>query len=234
VVDVPTWHGAYEKATAEGNDEARAVALADQAVIDAQGSGMVKDQSAIERGGPAQKLFTVFYGFMNTALNVGVGQTMTAPKTTAGRAKLAADYLLLYTVPVVLGSLLKDALTPGDADDDELAKKLLGEQLGFLFGLMVLVREFGEAGKTAAGLADQPRDYSGPAGLRPITDTFKVAQQANQGEFDDAFRKAAINLLGDLFALPAAQINRSITGAQALREGKTANPAALVFGYQEQ
>ena len=33
-VDVPTWQGAYEKAVAEDNDEERAIALADQAVID--------------------------------------------------------------------------------------------------------------------------------------------------------------------------------------------------------
>ena len=72
VVDVPTWWGAYEKAIAAGNEETRAVALADQAVIDAQGSGQTKDLSAIERGGPALRLFTVFYSFMNTALNLGV------------------------------------------------------------------------------------------------------------------------------------------------------------------
>ena len=133
-VDMPTWLGAYEKATAGGKDEASAIALADQAVIDAQGGGQMNDLSAIERGGPAQKLFTVFYSFMNTALNVGVAQEM----TNANAAKTAADMALLYVVPAVLGALLKDALTPGDAGDDDLhklAKKLAAEQLGFLFGL---------------------------------------------------------------------------------------------------
>lgn len=102
MVDVPTWWGAYEKAIAGGNEESRAVALADQAVIDAQGGGQTKDLSAIERGGPAQKLFTVFYSFMNTALNIGVAQTMSAD-TPAKRAKLAVDYAMLYVVPAVLG-----------------------------------------------------------------------------------------------------------------------------------
>jgi hypothetical protein len=233
MVDTPTWLGAYEKATAEGSSEERAIALADQAVKDAQGSGQVMDLAAIERGGPAQKLFTVFYSFMNTALNVGVAQTMTA-STLAKKAKLAADYLMLYTVPAVLGALLKDALTPGDAgDDDKLLRKLLGEQLSYLMGLFVVAREFSEAGKTALGLTDHPRDYSGPAGVRVIADTATAAKQAQQGEFDDQFRKAAINLLGDLLALPSAQINRTVTGAKALQEGKTSNPAALVFGFQE-
>lgn len=237
MVDVPTWLGAYEKATSEGNDDERSIALADQAVIDAQGGGMTKDLSAIERGGPAQKLFTVFYSFMNTALNLGVQKGMNSEPTTAGRAKLAADMLMLYTVPAVLGALLKDALTPGDSGDGDdwrkLLKKLLGEQLTFLLGLMVVAREFGEAGKGLLGLSDHPRDYAGPAGVRMVADAGAAAKQIQQGEFDDAMRKAVINLAGDLMGLPSAQINRTITGFNALKEGKTMNPAALALGYQE-
>lgn len=233
VVDVPTWWGAYEKAIAAGNEETRAVALADQAVIDAQGGGQTKDLSAIERGGPALRLFTVFYSFMNTALNLGVAQTMGA-NTPAKRAKLAVDYLMLYTVPAVLGYTLKAALTPGDSGDDdleEIAKKLAAEQLSYLMGLMVVVREFGEVAKIATG--NPSFGYQGPAGIRAISDAQKFGQQAMQGEFDDAFRKSAVNLIGDFTGLPAAQINRTITGTQALAEGKTENPAAVAFGFQE-
>ncbi len=235
MVDTPTWWGAYEKAIAEGNEETRAVALADQAVIDAQGGGQTKDLSAIERGGPAQKLFTVFYSFMNTALNIGVEKTMSAD-TPAKRAKLAVDYAMLYVVPAVLGFFLKAMLTPGDSGDDDpekLAKKLLANQIDYLMGLMVVVREFGEAVKTVTGANDMGRDYTGPAGLRLIADTVSMAKQANQGEFDDAFRKAAVNTVGDMFGLPSAQINRTITGTKALAEGKTDNPAAVAFGFQE-
>ena len=234
-VDVPTWLGAYEKAVADGADEERAVALADQAVIDAQGGGQVKDQAGVEKGGPSLKLFTVFYSFMNTALNLGVSQGMTAD-TPAKKAKLAADALLLYTVPAVLGAALKAAITPGDSGDwddpEEIAKKLAAAQLDYLMGLFALVRETTEAVKTISGLGDKPRDYAGPAGLRLIPDFGAFAKQAAQGEFDDAFRKAAINLAGDLFGLPAAQANRTITGAKALADGETSNPAALVFGFQ--
>lgn len=233
VVDVPTWWGAYEKAIAGGNAEDRAIALADQAVIDAQGSGTTKDQSAIERGGPAIKLFTTFYSFFNTALNVGVTQTM----TRESRAKLAADYLLLYTVPVVLGYFLKHALTPGDSGDDDdprkLAKKLAGEQISYLMGLMFGVREFTGAAQAATGTAQFGNDYSGPAGVRLIGDATKAGKQVSQGELDEGLRKAVVNLAGDLLRLPSAQINRTVTGIEALREGKTKNPAAVVFGYEE-
>lgn len=235
MVDLPTWYGAYEKAIGEGNDDARSIALADQAVIDSQGSGMVKDLSSIERGGPALKLFTVFYSYMNTVFNMAVTQTMTAKS----KGKLAADYLMLFTVPVVLTSVLKDALTPDGGDDDDydweaLARKLAAEQLSYLMGMMVIVREFGEAAKIVTGAEGAGRDYSGPAGVRLIADTLKFAKQAEQGEFDDSFRKSAVNLLGDATGLPSAQINKTISGLEALSEGETENPAAVLFGYQKQ
>lgn len=231
VVDVTTWQGAFERYTAEGNDEARAVALADQAVIDAQGSGMQKDLSAIERGGPAQKLFTVFYSFFNSSLNLGVASTATA----SSKAQAAVNLLLLYTVPAILGQAIKIALT-GDEDDwepDELAKKLGGAQIDYLMGLMVGLREFTEAAKIVSGTSEYQRDYAGPAGLRPIADTVALAKQVHQGEFDTAFRKALINVIGDFTGLPSAQANRTITGIEALSEGKTDNPAAVIFGYSE-
>ena len=134
--------------------------------------------------------------------------------------------LLIYTVPAVLGALFKDAITPGDAGDDDpekLARKLAAEQISFLLGLFVVGREFADVGKIIAG-ADGARDYAGPAGTRMVGDTLRFGKQAMQGEFDDAFRKAAINLSGDLFGLPAAQVNRTITGAKALVEGETQQP----------
>jgi GNAT superfamily N-acetyltransferase len=233
VVDIPTWWGAYEKAIADGNTENRAVALSDQAVIDSQGGGQTKDQSAIERGGPALKLFTTFYSFFNTALNVGVEQTM----TQESKAKLAASYLLLYVVPAVLGAALKDALTPGDSGDwddgQKLARKLAGEQLSYLFGLMFGLREIGSPFANMIEGKKFGTDYTGPAGLRMLADVTKLTKEASQGQADDGLRKAIVNFAGELLRLPSAQINRSISGVKALNEGKTSNPAAVVFGFQE-
>ncbi|SNR73835.1 hypothetical protein SAMN05192560_0785 [Methylobacillus rhizosphaerae] len=233
-VDVPTWWGAYEKAIADGNVETRAIQLADQAVIDSQGGGQTKDLAAIERGGPMARLFTVFYSFMNTAFNLGIAKTMTA-NTPAKRARLAADYLLLYVIPSALGFAMKEALTPGGDDDwdmEKIARSLAAEQISYLMGMMVIAREFSEVSKIITG-AEGARNYQGPAGLRVISDSLKLAQQASQGEFDDAFRKALVNVVGSLAGLPAAQVNRSITGAIALQEGETDSTRALLFGYRQ-
>lgn len=242
LVDVPTWIGAYEKAVAEGRidtnpdgsiDDSVAVGLADQAVIDSQGSGMVKDLSKIERYGQAVKLFTVFYSYMNTQFNLAVAESM----TEQSKGKLAAKYSMLLIAPVVLTYALKAALTPGGDDDkwewEKLSRSLAAEQLSYLMGMMVVVRELSFSAKIMFGTEGGNRDYSGPAGLRMISDIGSLTKQAVQGEFDTAFRKSAINLLGDFTGLPSAQINRTINGIEALAEGQTQNPAAVMLGYDK-
>ena len=225
IVDTSIWHGALAKAMDSGEDLDTAIKLADQAVLDTQGGGQIKDLSEFERGSNTQKLFTVFYAYMNTALNQGFVEV----KTQKSKAKLAANLMMIYVVPNALNALMKSALIPGD-DDDDLAKKLAKEQISFLFGLFVGGREMAQLANIITG--DRFYGYAGPSGLRPIDDTYKFAQQAEQGEIDHAFVRASINLLGDVFGIPSAQINRTIKGAEALQDDETDNPAALLMGHQ--
>lgn len=235
MVDVPTWHGAYEKAMHEGRDEETAIALADQAVIDSQGGGMVKDLARVERGGPAVKLFTVFYGYMNTVYNMAAVQTM----TNKNKGRLAADYAMLFVVPVVLSYMLKQALIPRKGDEEEewdmgkIERELAAEQLSYLMGTMVIAREFGEVGKMIFGVEGPRMGYGGPAGLRAIGETYQFATQASQGEFDRAFRKSAVNMIGAFTGLPSAQVNRTLDGIEALYEGETENVLAPLTGAKK-
>ena len=225
MVDIPTWWGGYEKAVAEGHDEETAIALADQGVKDSQGGGEEVDQSGIERGPALVKLFTVFYGFMSTTLNTAYGSTI----TETNKAKIAVNLLLTLTAAPVLGALLRSALTPGggDDDDEDLAGKLIREQISFLMGTIAFGREFSQLANPKS------MGYSGPTGLRVIPDIYHLKEQAMQGEFDDAFRKQFINVLGDLTGLPSVQINRTLTGAKAIADGETINPLAIGFGYKK-
>lgn len=225
-VDVITWHGEYNKQLAAGMSEADAVALADQAVLDAQGGGELKDLSAIERD-PTGKIFTVFYSYMNTVLNLGI-------VTVKGRASIgrkAAALLTLFTVPAIIDTLLGTMLTLGDDDDDEtLGQKLVEGQISYLMGLTVLTREASGAAKALFGV--DKGSYKGPTAFRFFDDLHKAAKQIGQGEMDEAMLTSIINLSGD-FGLPSAQINRSIKGIKALEEGKTDNPLAVAVGYKE-
>lgn len=225
IVDTSIWHGALAKAMDNGKDLDTAIKLADQAVLDTQGGGQIKDLSEFERGSNTQKLFTVFYAYMNTALNQGFVEV----KTQKSKAKLAANLMMIYVIPNALNAILRSALTPGD-DDEDLVKKLAKEQISFLLGLFVGGREMAQLANIITG--DRFYGYAGPSGLRPIDDTYKFAQQAAQGEIDHAFVRASINLLGDVFGLPSAQINRTIKGAEALQDDETDNPAALLMGHQ--
>lgn len=224
VADVPTWLGMYEKAMAEGADEPRAIALADQAVLDSQGGGQVKDLSKIQRGGEWQKLWTNFYSYFNVTYNLlaeSVGETR---KVGASRLPLlAVDFLMLTVVPATLGFLIKAALKGGDDDEDKMAKKLVAENLSYLMGLMVGTREIGAAVSGSMG-------YEGPAGARFFADIGKFAKQVEQGDADEAFWRSANELGGVVFHYPASQIDRTVRGVYALSEGKTDNPLAILAG----
>jgi hypothetical protein len=227
VVDIPTWLGAYEKYMEQtGNDEAKAIQLADQAVVDAQGGGQTKDLAGIQRGGPLKKMFTTFYSYFSSTWNTTVesaGRTDFKKVDDVGR--FAVDMLLLYTVPVVLTGLLKQAVSgSGGPDDDEawyvwLAK----EQLSFMSGTLIGLREISSAVQGMYG-------YSGPAGTRFFAELSKTIKQVQQGEADAALAKASNNTAGILFHYPAGQLQRTTEGFLALKDGSTSNPLALIFG----
>jgi Large polyvalent protein associated domain 22 len=229
IADIPTWWGAYEKAMAEnGMTEERAIALADQAVIDTQGGGQVKDLAAIQRGGAGKKLFTSFYSFFNTTYNLTaevVGRTdFRKPRDVA---MLVCDLLLLYTIPAAVSTLVKAALH-GDDDDEKLLRNLIADQLNYLFGTMVLLREAGAAVQATTGTGGV--DYTGPAAVRFFAELAKLGKQVQQGEADEAFWKAMNSVAGIIFHYPAGQINATVSGINALADGKTENPGALLVG----
>jgi hypothetical protein len=145
--------------------------------------------------------------------------------------RLVGDYLLLWTIPALLGTLLKNLLTDGDWDDEEkLAKKLVNDQIGYLMGMMVGLRDVAGAAQAVTGTSEFNMGYGGPAGARFLGELYKAAQQANQGEADAPLFKALNNIGGILLMYPATQINRTVEGAIALQEGRTKNPLALIAG----
>lgn len=225
VADVPTWLGMYEKAMAENPDEARAIAMADQAVLDSQGGGQIKDLAQAQRGNEWQKLWTNFYSFFNVTYNQlaeTVGETrLVGPSRLP---LLAVDVLMLTIVPATLGFFLKAALKGKDLDDeDKLAKELVAENISYLMGTMIGLRELNAAVSGSMG-------YEGPAGARFFADVAKLMKQVEQGEADEAFWRAANELGGVLLHYPALQIDRTVRGIVALSDGSTENPIAPLVG----
>lgn len=229
IADIPTWIGQYEKSMADpANDEARAIALADQAVLDSQGGGQMKDLAAIQRGGPLLKIWTSFYSYFNVTYNLMVeAGKRVKMRDPISMGRYAVDFLLLTTLPATLGALMKAALKGETDDEDKLVEKLIRENLSYLFGLMVGLREIGSVVQGFSG-------YEGPAGTRFFSSLSKLVKQVEQGETDAAFWRLLNDAAGIVLHYPAGQIRRSAEGLAALIEGDTRNPASLLFGPPKQ
>ena len=222
IADIPTWLGAYEKALAHGIDEERAVLLADQAVIDSQATGQMKDMAEIQRGNPALKLWTNFYTFFSAAWNLNVDAVhRTDFKSPASIGRLAGDMLLLNIIPVILGKMLKDALK-GEDEEDDWAKAMAAEVAAYMANMLIGFREF-------SGILQGFYNYGGTSGARVFNEAGKLIKQVSQGEIDKALLKAANTTGGILFHYPASQIQRSTEGWIAFMDGK-AGILALIFG----
>lgn len=229
-VDFATWQGAYLKAMQEPHvTHDDAVAMADRLVLDTQGSGRLSELSGIERGGAMARLFTVFYTFFNTTLNLA----LFTGETEAG-VKRATHLLMILALQPMLESLLRATVAKatgsgGDEDLDEWLKKtaIAGvKSIGsFNLGLLVGVREL-------SGLLDG-YGYQGPSGLRKLQDLYRVKDALLAKEWGVKTITTVNSAIGSAFGLPMVPVNRAITGGAALYRGDTSNPLALVFGYKK-
>lgn len=234
VVDVISWNAAYRQHMAKSGDHETSRAVADQIIKDTQGSGEIMDLSQIERGNQTQKLFTVFYNYANTQLNMLIA---TKNMSEAGRMKKLWNLLLVAIAPVIAEQVIKTVLTPGEDEDydpddpSRIAKRLAGEYASYWLNMLVFLRELGYPVKAAMS-GKWFGGYGGPSGTRVLSDAADFVNQASQGELDEAFVRSGISLGGSISGAPAAQINRTIKGTKAYIEGDTDNPTAVFFGYQ--
>jgi GNAT superfamily N-acetyltransferase len=223
VADVPTWIGQYEKSTAEGLDEAAAVAMADRAVLESQGGGATKDLAEVQRKHP---MLTQFYSYFSVTLNLAAEQTAATDfKNPAAVAGWLGDMALLMVIPAILPAFIMHALKGGGDEDDEKdwAKRIAQWQLGYLMGTVVGVRELSGA---VSGF-----DYAGPPVGRIIADIGKAGKQTAQGEVDEPAVMAYIRLMGTAFGIPTVQALRSYKGWKAWDEGQEgAGPQSVLFG----
>lgn len=231
MADLPTWIGQYEKSMAAGETEDRAVAMADQAVIDTQSGGQIKDLAGVQRGGPLMKIWTNFLSYFNATYNLMADRTAQARRIGARDLPYyAIDMAMLTFAPASLAGLMRAALVTGvlwgaldgdDDDQDKLVRALVDENVSYMLGTMIGLREI------APAFSDDPR-YSGPAGIRVIGDAISLGQQVQQGEIDEQLWRSANRVAGQLLHYPAGQVDRTIRGFDALAEGEAGPLAPLV------
>ena len=220
-VDIPTWIGAYEKAIESNpNDESRAVSLADQAVIASQGSGNAIDQASVQVGSEVIRLFTNFMSYFNATLQRNIESVKTTDfKDPASVGRFAVDQLVINVMPAVLGLAMMGAIKGEDVEDEDI----LPEISSWYLGNFALVREL-------SGFAKGFYGYGGPAGTRFFTEFGNVVKELKSDDFDSLkFTKALNRSGGILFHYPAAQLERTVKGIDAVRRGE-AGPQAILTG----
>lgn len=235
IVDVITWNAAYEKYMFEGNNEKRSIALADQAVIDAQGSSGVQNLASIQKGGPYQKLYTMFYNYFSHTLGIAINKTkqtdfsLEKPDQTL---KLAFDYFCLFVAPAALTQILKIVVAKQTDDDKEnQGKALARETLYYTLNMFPLIREVApQAISYSLGLESRRKRYDGTAVERLGNQITNLAYDISDGKTTDASIKALNQILGIGLKLPTAQAYKTLSGAMSLYDGETKNPLILIGG----
>jgi len=240
-VDMPLYLGAkakflaqlqYENAVDEqGRNEIehKAIAMAEQVVLDSQSGGEVKDLARIQRGGPFLKLWTNFYSYFSATYNMNVEnfkQRDLSLKHPSEIGLFMADFVILNIVPIVLSVLIREALK-GDCDweIDCMQKKAVSEGISYAAGQMIGVRELSNAIEYM--VTGESYRYSGPPGIRVFKDFINLAQQTSKMEFDAKFWKSASIVGGQIFHLPTGQVNQTVEAMIDIANGRVKGGEAV-------
>lgn len=125
MIDLPTWHAAYDKELSESGDEAAAVKRADWSVENLQGSGATKDMATILRNqGGIHSSFTMFMTFFSSLGNLSRDLVKGAKTGQYSKTSVAAKLMFLYTLPVFFEMLMRGDLDEPEDDDERLGKFL--------------------------------------------------------------------------------------------------------------
>ena len=236
IVDSVCWQAAYEKFSRQGYEGKELTALCDQTVIDTQSSGNISDLSRIERDKRGlARMMTMFYSWMNAALNMVV----TTGMSEENKAKKIASLFWMCAVMPLIEQTFRDSLAAkgddDDDDDDELAwmREDLGTIVEFNLGLLPVTREFSTAAESLVK-GEPVFDYRGPAGLRLLSNvTGGIKTLANPDE--RKITRAITDLGGSLLGLPSVQINRTVKGVRAINSGQAEGFDAIkapLFGFK--
>ncbi|MBD5557343.1 MAG: hypothetical protein HDQ92_01880, partial [Desulfovibrio sp.] len=222
-VAAPTWLAAYDRAIARGVEESAAVAVADAAVVAAQGGGGALDTPAVMRQAGMMRILCPFMSFalsdfnrkLETVRGLREYQKTGNSAITYGRA--FSDFALQWVMPVVLSCLMV-----GLGRDDEWpdAEDYGWEALTFFTMGIPLARD-------VARMAQDQFSGSGfkggrtPLAFSGVDNLLRGAKHAKQAFVDDKADagylalKESINAVGFFLGIGTPQIWRTVEGPEA-------------------
>lgn len=251
LVDIPTWLAGYQQGMRRfGNDEAKAVAHADDIVKRAQASGLFSDQSAIERGSLSRtarqndvvRLFTALGSYMFAKFNAAYERTGKASRNireeglSGASAKEVASWTLdmafLFMVDAIVMAAIRGQLPGGDDDDKDKDgwATFLAKQTGLgVLGTIPFVRD----GASALQGFDGGGAYGGIVGdaTKGARGLWNVVTAPFTGdEIKPSDVKGIINATGLATGLPAAQVNRGVDAMMRDSQGEDVAPLEYILG----
>jgi hypothetical protein len=140
LTNVPMWITAYEKKLNEGANEKDAILYADKLIDRTVGSGRKYDVAAITRGSSLDRLFSMFYSFMNTETNRWFREVGIVRDDTKNIPRFMG-FLASRMLFVIASTFLSGK--GGDEDDDEEEKinAYAAEVLKYPFALFPIARD---------------------------------------------------------------------------------------------
>ena len=231
LVDYPTWKAAYDHALEESHPDAKAVLMADQAVVDSQAGKDIKDKAGVLEGSEYKKLMTMFYGYFNSTFNMSRRAYLrTDFHNPADIARLGASFLLIYAIPTALSAAGMAMLRPDKKRDGQpLPGRLSAETLAMMMATVPVLREVSTGAK---GLLGDGGTYSGPASMRGLDTLNQMMSQiggAMHGK-GDKIGKTATQTAGLVTGLPTVQLQRTLDGFLYDLDHQSPNPAPVLFG----
>lgn len=240
-VSVPLWNAAFKDGMAQfDNDNAKAADYADHIVRQTQGSGRDVDLPKIMSGhggyGQLKRLFTMFYSYFNSQLQMLVRAGAIAKREASSNPGLAVGkFTLQFVMIAVLPAILTEMMMGNggdDEDEDKLAKRYARALVMYGAGMFPIVRDISsytwsvfDTDTYNFGYKISPVQSAGEGvvkGIQSLGDIF-----AGEGDIVDT--KNAIMGTSFAFGLPGKLISDFVAGANAWMSGD-AGPEALLFG----
>jgi len=236
--DLVTYETARAAALDAGKSPADAIAIAEQAVLDLQGGGFLKDVSR-QQTTQMGRFLGAFITYANLRQNLGgeaIGRFRQAPSRVTATPRLALDMLAIWVVPIVL-SVWGMAKLRGDDEDDPEATwyKLLGQGVQQFFEGILLTRMVSSgAGAVARRLAgDEDARIWGVdvPGLRTPDAMLRLAGSLTDKDPGDTdWIRPAVEVLGGLTGAPTRAMRDSIEGSYRLLTEDDVPWTAPIFG----
>lgn len=224
-MDAVTWMGAYQKGMSQDLVGQDLVTYADQRVVEASGSGVFADRSAMERGTLSRQTrqnelvrgLTMLAGYMIRKMAIARRRTAETSFKDIGQAmNWAVDMALLFTVEGLMFAAVKGNI-PDDEDEDQAAGWAKTAAWETFAGLGSGLPPFGRP--IVAGLQGFG---GGSSGIDIFAEQFgNAVTQAKQGDPDVTAAKAVVAMVGTATKTPGIATNRVIDWLDRSQDGET-------------